>query len=261
MALNQKPLKHHKILKVKLTSTTKGLLLAKVEEIIKSKQKIYITTPNPEIVLQAQSDSKLLKALNKAAIALPDGIGLVMAARLFGFNLMRITGREVMEELLIKADKNKWKVYFLGASEDVNKKAIKKAENQYPKMKIRGNSGPLLNREAYSELERDIKSYNYIIRDINKFRPNILLVAFGAPKQEKFLYDNFSNLNFNVALTVGGGLDYYAGKMTKPPKWVSKGGLEWLWRLGQNPGRVKRIFNAIVVFPIFTFLYKIKKDH
>lgn len=236
-----------RILGVNVNSTTQKEVLDFVLFSLKNKKKFFIATPNPEIIVAAQKDRQLREALNSADIALPDGVGL----RLAGNFRERLTGREMFEELLKIAQDKKLKVYLLGASMEVNSKAVSRINKLYPNINAEGNGDIHLNNEGYSVIDGEIKKHIVILKHINRFKPDLLFVAFGFPKQEKWVFNNLSLLNIGGAMVVGGALDYFVGKMPKPPMALSALGLEWLWRVLLEPARWGRIFNATIMFPAF----------
>lgn len=246
-----KSLKQLRILGVKISSTDKDEVLEYVSSSLKTVSKFFIATPNPEIVLLAQKDKRLLQALNSADIALVDGIGLVWAARFLGLGrVVRTPGRMMFFHLLRLANEKHLKIYLLGATEGVNKASLSKITKEYPRIKVKGRSDIFVNKEGYSDNEKDIKMHIDILRDINTFKPDILFVALGAPKQEKWIYNNLKNLDIGGAMVIGGALDTFSGQVAKPPLWVSNMGLEWLWRVVLEPRRIRRIFKAVVLFPL-----------
>lgn len=255
-----------------------------------------VVTPNPEIIAAAQKDKSLARILNSADLALPDGIGVVMAMRylmmgpprplagrgkgvfrpiallfqglwvglslffnrkwLFGFSEV-VPGRWLFEELVRRAAKQGVGVFLLGGKPGVAEKAANALSIKYEVLNIKYNSGPWLNLKGEPVDEEQKKIEKKVIQEINKFRPDFLFVGFGHPKQEKWLSRNLSKLNVGAAMTVGGAFDYLAGEVPKPPKWLAEIGLEWLWRAIAQPARIKRIFNAVVVFPLKIYLYKL----
>lgn len=249
-----------KIFKINLNSSPTERLLNNLNTRLEKSQKTVIVTPNPEIILQTRNNPRLLRALQQSDIALADGVGLVWATRfLSGKEAPRITGRQFTNELLKLADRLKLKVYLLGASKEVNAEALVKIKADYKNLIAEGRCGPKLDHNAKPVTLRDRKSYYEILKHINTFKPDILFVAFGAPKQELWIQDNLKKLDARIIMTVGGTLDYIAGKMNIPPGFISKLGLEWFWRLWQNPSRIFRIFKAVFVFPIYIFSLKLKK--
>jgi len=243
--------KYDTLLSVKLSSTTETEVLKILESCLRKDVQLFISTPNPEIVLQAQSDKKLLSSLNKADIAIPDGIGLLWAAKRlnFPYKLNRIAGRKLVESIFLLSNRKKYKVFLLGASEKVNNKALKKLNKKFPKIKAKGTSDINVDIEGKSD-------DNEVVKQINDFKPHILLVALGAPKQEKWVAANLRKLNVGAVMVVGGSLDYFAGTVPMVPTFISSKGLEWLWRLITQPSRFPRIFNAVVRFPLFVITHR-----
>jgi N-acetylglucosaminyldiphosphoundecaprenol N-acetyl-beta-D-mannosaminyltransferase len=250
-------LKQLKILGVKVSIASSREVLNFVATGLKRGSKFFISTPNPEIIVKAQTDARLLAALSSADIALADGVGTVWAIKLLAREpAERIPGREFFSDLLSLADTKRLKVYFLGSSPSVNSKLLDMVKTKYPKIHARGSSGPLLDRKLHYVTESDRKLDKDIIEDINAFRPGLLFIAFGAPKQEKWVYKNLPNLNVSGVMVVGGAFDSFVGKTAKPPEWVARGGLEWLWRVLLEPTRIPRILNATVVFPLLVLKAK-----
>lgn len=229
--------------------TSKSEVLNFLDSRLKSLSKFFITTPNPEIILLAQKDRELMEALNTSDLALPDGTGLVL-----GGVKEIIKGREVFEDLLSIANKKALKVFLLGGDVKTNNMVVAKINKKYKKLKVEGRGDIVLNNKGYSDTKNDASIHIDVLRHINMFNPDILFVGLGAPKQEKWIYHNQDNLNVKIVMTVGGAFDYYSGKLGKVPEWMARGGLEWLWRVLQEPRRIKRIFNAVVVFPIYYLL-------
>lgn len=219
-------LKHVYILGVRISSTSRERLLSQIQEKISRKRQFYIVTPNPEIVLQAQNDPELLNILNESDFSIPDGFGF----KLFGFVKEVIKGRELMVDLLKVAQERRLKIYLVGATEEVNKMAVAKIKSEYTNIEVEGGTS----------LHSDM------VGEINRFSPDLVFVALGAPKQEKWAY---KNLKFSW-MAVGGSLDYYVGVVKPVPPIFVELGIEWLWRLIQEPKRIKRIFNAVIVFPL-----------
>lgn len=251
----RKDLKLGKIMNIALNSTSKDRLLAKILGLLSQGCKFYIVTPNPEIILLAQKDRQLMQILNNADLAIPDGVGLKLADP----SLKIIKGRDLFMSLISLANKKSWRVFFLGGLKDEAETAVQKLEISYKKIKLQAFAGPKLNDQAEPVLEVDRAIQNDAIKKINEFAPKILFVGFGAPKQEKWIYKWLPKLNIGGAMAVGGTFSYLAGYSKLPPKWMKKCGLEWLWRLLTEPKRLKRIINAVIVFPLKVWLDKINQ--
>ena len=243
------------ILGINVVGTTLSKVLARVEKNITDNVKFYVVTPNPEIILLAQKDQKLKDAMNGTELAVPDGVGLKLSIP--GLNIIK--GRELFSELIKLAGRKGWRVFLLGGLNDEAEIASSKLQISNPKLQIQSFRGPKLDDNAKPISEVDRKLQNEAIEKINKFAPQLLFVAFGNPKQEIWVHENYSKLNIGGAMAVGGAFRYVAGQSSLPPKWMAQAGFEWLWRLVTEPGRIARVFNAVIVFPQKVFFSKLKK--
>ncbi len=272
-----------RILDILVDSTHTGEVLMRVKDKISHNSKFYITTPNPELVLMAQSDKELKTALNSAHFSIPDGIGLSQAAKLLSFrapknktlrflvtffqglyvglltfikreeldkSLKVIKGRELLLDLIDLADKNSWRLFFLGGEKGEAIESARKLSEKYKTVKIMVDEGPKFNNNGEPDTEVDKRSYLDIVKKINLFKPHLLIAGLQDPKEEKFVYKNYKKLNIIGAAAFGGAFRYIAGQIKNPPKWMENIGLEWLWRIVNEPYRAKRIFNALIRFPI-----------
>lgn len=244
--------KRVKILGVEIDCLILEQAVKRSESFLKSDKFHFITTPNPEILLKGQKDEKYLKILKKADLSLPDGAGLFFASRVLDKGLkQRITGVDFTQKLLKLAEQKNYSVYFLiskkslSSYKDIKESFLKK----YPGLKIEG-------REVDFKKLKD----SDLIFSINQFGPDILLTTFGAPKQEKWIYKNRHKFEtIKIAMGVGGALDFISGKIKRAPDFLKKFGLEWLFRLLKEPRyRFKRIFNAVIVFPLKVLQWKIR---
>lgn len=259
--------KNAQILNIRLDSTSKEKVLAFVRvrvaqgDLPAGRQgRFYIVTPNPEAVLEASKDKVLARILNSADFSLPDGVGLVFAARFLGEpKLNRIPGREMFLELCRFANKKGWKIFLLGGESDEAEKTREILARSLKNIKIEALSGPILDKSGnpinVAEFQKEAES----VKKINNFAPQLLFVAFGVPKQEKWIAKWLPKLNVGGAMAVGGTFSYISGKSSLPPEWMEKAGLEWLWRLVTEPWRAKRILTATILFPIKIFLFKLKQ--
>lgn len=215
----------------------------KAIKIAKGSAQAYITTPNPEIVVEAVKNPIFLEVLNDSALNVPDGTGILLASRYISKRKVlkeRVTGIDLMMEICKRSGNENLKIFLLGASETAGEKAKQRLEEKYPDIKIVG-------RLSKSPKEEDEKE---IIDTINHSGADILFVAFGAPKQELWIAKNLQKLtSIHLAIGVGGAFDFISGTKKRAPKIFRKIGLEWLIRLIQEPKRTKRIWNATVKFP------------
>lgn len=293
------------ILGINVTSTSTSSVLTEAEFVVRSGGKKVIVTPNPEIIIKADRDQALKTALNRAWLAIPDGVGVCLAAkylslpsrrnsavgvlRLFldglrvglslfldkksAFGVLQtVPGRVVFRRLVDEASREGWRVFLLGSTQEVVALLISKLKAKRPvspaspnrgelvggsKLEIQGESGPRLTDAGKPVNNNELGVERGAIERINKFKPDILFVAFGPGKQEKWLERNLPLLKIKIGMVVGGAFDYYAGKYPLPPDFVEELGLEWLWRLTTQPWRIKRVWTAVVVFPWRVFRYKL----
>ena len=216
-----------KVLGVGVSSTSEAQVLGKIGEFLTKNDKMrLIVTINPEFVMLAQDDPEFKKILNGADLAIADGVGLKLA----GVRQV-VPGRKLVEALLHKG----YRVFYLGSR--VAAEVAKKFGGGY-------DDGEKNIRAGEQESER-------IIAKINKYKPDILLVAYGAPWQEKWIWANRRKLKAKIGMGVGGTFDYLTGHTSVPPEWVNKMGLEWLWRLVHEPWRWRRQLALI------RYLYKL----
>ena len=241
------------IMGINVNSTHTSELLARVAKKISDNVKFYVVTPNPELILMAQTNQMLKNALNGADLAIPDGVGLKLAIP----DLNIIKGRELFLHLIKLAIKKNWKMFLLGGLGDEAELAAGRLKAENSKLKIRTFAGPRLDDNAEPVTTTDRKLQREATDKINKFAPALLFVAFGNPKQEIWVYKNYSKLDIGGAMAVGGAFRYIAGLAALPPKWMAGLGLEWLWRLMTEPTRIGRIWNATVVFPFKVLLSKV----
>lgn len=247
------------ILGINFTSSQKPELLKLVEDRLDRKTSFFIVTPNPEIVVAAQSDTFLRRILNSAEISLVDGAGIVFAAKfLKNTKFERIAGRVFFEDLIALSNKNGSKVFLLGGSNAVIEKSIATLKSKYSDLSVDGMAGAELGQDGKPKNQKEeLKDIDVIAR-INHFKPDILFVGFGAPKQEKWVFQNREKLKVTGVMVVGGVLDVISGYKSAPPYLFQKIGIEWLWRLLQEPSRLGRIVTAVVIFPLLVLREKIR---
>lgn len=198
----------------------------------------YIFTPNPEMIMLAQKDEEFKRILNSADMCVPDGVGVVIASKLYGKKITeRVPGFDLMGDLVSVGVSKGWRFYLLGGKPGIVEKAKRNLERVYPKIKVAG-----IHHGYFGEKEEE-----EVIAHINLCMPHIIFVGMGAPLQEKWIFKNRWKLNAKLAMGVGGSLDIVAGKARRAPEVYKKHGLEWLYRLIKQPSRIKRM----AVIPVF----------
>lgn len=241
-----------KILGIKISNITREEFYDLICRCFKTDGAKQIATVNPEFCVSARSDIEFKNILNKADLALPDGMGIILASYFLLCPLKsRLTGVEAMFEICRIAEQKNKEIYLLGAKNIIAYEAAKNLKIKFPKIKIAGAE----NEFTLFGKMKDEK----IISRINRSKADILFVAFGAPKQEKWIYHNLPKFNhLKIAVGVGGAFDYISGHVKRAPLFMRKIGLEWLYRLCKQPWRIKRIINAVIIFPILVLLFRRK---
>lgn len=190
-----------------------------------------MVTLNPEISMSCQQNLELRSIINDAAHLTADGAGIVMVSRLKGNPLPeRVTGCDLLINLLEMGNKKCWSFYLLGASELTSKKASEVINMKYPNVSILGRYHGFFDHREEAR----------IVDEITNLRPDVLVVALGAPKAEFWIHKFKNTLNARVAIGVGGSLDTIAGTVKRAPVIWQKINLEWLYRLIKQPSRWKR---------------------
>ncbi|GAC1412553.1 MAG: hypothetical protein NVSMB66_1850 [Candidatus Doudnabacteria bacterium] len=254
------------LLGIKVNTESKEEIIAELQERIKTGKKSFIVTPYSEFFYRGFFDFDFKKTLNKADFSLPDGIAVQWIAYYLSLPLKatafylkvaealwqafyslaqiliqphklrsvikeKISGSDFFWDLCKFSDKEKLSIFLLGGFEDTPKKVAQKIQERYPGVKISGysNSNP---------------SDQGLVQEINSTKTDILMVAFGPQKQERWIIENLENLNIKIVIGLGGTFDYISGKEIQPPASIRDAGLEWLFRLIFQPKRFKRIIHA-----------------
>ena len=217
-------------------------------ELLKNKidnnEKTFIITANPETFMLSEQDSEMQKMLNdKNVTIVPDGIGVVKAAKMININIKeRIAGIDIAKFLLEYANEKKLKVYLFGSKEEVIEGMKNVIKKDYSSIKLVGATNGYV-----TDKDNEFKN-------IKKANPDIVMVALGIPAQEKLIYKHLDEFKKGVFIGVGGSFDVLSGTKKRAPKIFIKLNLEWLYRIMCEPKRLKRFWNSNV-----KFLFKVKK--
>lgn len=265
------------IANVLVDNISKAEVLQSINEFVKSGKPHYIVTIYSEFIVFAQKDAEYLKILNQADLSLPDGIGILWAAKYLGlaannaldcvFQIVytgaaiifnpsfvhkpipeKISGSQLIWDIAQLANENKHSLALVGGTNDVARKAADAVKKIYPDVRI---------NLALSDMPFDAQT----ARKINESNSDILCIAASPPMQEKWIAENIKDLNVKVAVGLGGTFDYLSGKRSYAPEWMINLGLEWLYRLLSQPWRIKRMWNAIVVFISIIYKFKLQRIH
>ncbi|MAC83445.1 MAG: glycosyltransferase [Arcobacter sp.] len=214
-------------------------------------KKQIINTINPHSYVTAKDDKVFYKALQTSDLLIPDGSGIVIAAKQINKqSIKKIAGADLHKFLLDQMNKKSGKVFYMGAAQKTLDKVEERIKKEYPNITVSSYSPPF--KPEFSDVENQ-----EIINRVNEFKPDVLFIGMTAPKQEKWLDVHKDNLNFTTASCIGAVFDFYAGTVERPSDiWVNLH-LEWLGRLIKEPKRMwKRNFVSTPLFLIDIFLFK-----
>jgi N-acetylglucosaminyldiphosphoundecaprenol N-acetyl-beta-D-mannosaminyltransferase len=220
------------ILYVRIDNVTYADVMTSVAQFLREPGLHQIATVNPEFVVMAQTNAEFMRVLNATALNVPDGVGLMWAARELGTPLHeRVTGQELVDRICALAAEQGEKIFLLGAREGIAEQAAEVLRGKFARLEIVGcYAGSPAQEEELRIIER-----------INESGARILFVAYGPPKQDMWIARNAPRLNnISVAIGVGGTFDTLAGIMPRAPQWIRDAGFEWTYRLIREPRRIKR---------------------
>ncbi len=228
-----------KIFGVRIHNTTLMEVTNLLREYLKGDKLSVIYTPNTEIVMAAKDDQRLKELLNRADLVIPDGIGLIYGSKIKKKPLKeRVTGFDTSMKLLNIANENSYSIFLLGGKDGVSKIAAENIKKDYPNIQIAGYQHGYFKGSHLGLV--DTEEEKEILNTINKLNPDIIFVGLGFPMQEKWIDANKDILNSRVIIGNGGVMDILAGNSKRAPEIYQKFGLEWFYRLMQNPSRIKR---------------------
>ncbi len=220
------------ILGVPFHQTTLAAAVERIDEMVWDGGTHLVVTPNVDFLVKAQRDAELRRILVHADLVLCDGRPIVWASRLLGGELPgRVAGSDLIPVLLRRAEDRGWKVMLLGGAPGVAAEAARRIAARHPLLPgVAHYSPPFGPLEAMDSGE--------ILRRVRAARPDVMLVCFGCPKQEKWMSRNRHLLDVPVIVAAGATIDFLAGNMARAPVWMRRNGMEWLFRLLQEPRRL-----------------------
>lgn len=237
----------YKLLGVKVQTCPKHVAKEMLQSFLNSDSQHQIATVNAEFIVASRQNKKFLNIINESSLATIDGSGPIKALQFLGQDVSlddRLTGVDLTEMLITIAIQNNYKILFCLYS-----KGLTKVDKFFIKVK-----------QKYPELDFQVADENTALEKATAFRPDIMLIGFGAPRQDIWIYENMPKIpSVRVAAGVGGTFDFMSGVIRRAPKIFRSLGLEWLWRLGRQPWRIRRINRAVVIFPILILFDRFKK--
>lgn len=242
-------LKTQKILDFPFINSSMIKFVETVHERIIANKKTFIVTANPEIITYANSNSSYKQVLMDAEYIIPDGVGIIFASKFNKVPLVeRLPGFELMEELLVLANRHKYSVYFLGAQPGVIDKTVDNILKLYPNINLAGYHHGYFRKNDTS-----------IIDNMKQSNPDIIFLGLGFPKQENWIAENKHHFNKGVFIGLGGCFDIWGGVAKRAPKLWRNLNLEWCYRIVKEPTRIKRAI-AIPKFVLKVIIFKIYSE-
>jgi N-acetylglucosaminyldiphosphoundecaprenol N-acetyl-beta-D-mannosaminyltransferase len=215
-----------------------------IEALVRSRSGGMVFTPNVDHVVLAEKDARFRAAYQAVNLSLVDGTLLLWAARLLGWSLPeKVSGSDLLQPLMQRAAQCGFSVYLLGGDPGVAEAARDRLQEQFPELRVVGCDDSRIDVDAVDEA---------IVERIARAAPALVLVALGAPKQEVFIFEQRARLGGAVCVGVGASLDFVAGTRRRAPRWISRIGLEWLYRLLQEPRRLARRY--LLRDPLFAWI-------
>ncbi len=222
-----------------------------IEHIEKSAKPVWVVTANAEILLAAHRDAQYADVLRMADVRLVDGSGPWFATVC---QTERIPGVDFAERLVLLAHDKKWRIGLLGGEAGEASDAAKRIRAAYPGLEVHAEQAGRIERDGAEDATSEEARHRMTL-----FGPQVLLVAFGHPRQERWIAKHRAEFpELRVVVGVGGTFNFWAGRSKRAPSIMQSAGLEWLWRLIHEPRRWKRIWNAVVVFPVLFVVDRIR---
>ncbi len=230
----------NRVLGIKIANLSKKEIAERWDFFLNDSHGHFVTTPNPEIILAARKDEEYFYILNEADLAIADGFGIILAGLLQKTKFTRLAGSDLTPELLGKAEREQRRVLVLNWKKGLSDQAdiTQTLKKRWPKLEAQ-----------VLDIEREAQLTTQELAAVQQFAPQLIFSTLGAPWQEKLLWRTLPQIpSARLALGVGGSFDFLTGKAIRAAKFWRSLGLEWLWRLIKQPRRLKRIWQAVVVF-------------
>lgn len=226
------------LLNTYINNVTMSETVTAIEQMIENNKKSYVVAVNVDVVMKIENDPDLKQIVDEADMVLVDGKPLVWISKLQGKPLKaKISGSDLVPILCEVAAQKKYTIFIIGGKDGIAKQATQKLETRLPEIQIVGTYAPPF---GFEKDEKELDKINQMISDVH---PDLLIVCFGCPKQEKWIYENISKYDAKVSVCAGATVDFLAGNVNRAPRWMSEHGLEWFYRFLQEPKRMfKRYF-------------------
>ncbi len=214
------------ILQVPVSITSYDEIIDTITKTIERKQKYSVVSINLNKIIKANESAEVMKIIKSFDCFIPDGVSVVRASKEIND---RITGIDLFNKICDEHEKIGAKIFLYGAKQEIVETAKNNLIRKYNNIQIVGIEN------GY------VKDNDYLINKINSSGANIVFIAMGSPKQERWIYENKNKLNANIFIGVGGTFDIISGKLKRAPMWIQKCGIEWLYRTIKEPKRLKNV--------------------
>lgn len=221
--------------------------VACTEQLIVQDGCAYIVTPNLDHIVLMEEDEEFAKVYQNADLILTDGKPLIWISKMLKNPIKeKISGSDFFPEMCKMCAQKGYSIFILGAAEGVAEEAAKNLCKKYQGLNIAGTYSPPIG------FEKDLAELDKIRDVLSVAKPDVLAVSLGSPKGEKFLHKHLEEYKISLGISIGATIDFEAGNVRRAPKWMSNGGLEWLFRITQDPKRlIKRYWkDAMSILPI-----------
>jgi len=230
------------VLGVPVARARRAEALAAVERAAEADEPALVAYANSHTLNLASSDPSYREVLRRAAVVLNDGAGIAIAGRVFGAPFPEnLNGTDLNPEILGLAARRGWRVYFLGAAPGVAQEAARRLQERFPDLRVAGL------RDGYFPRSEDAD----VAQLIKAARADVVMVALGNPLQERWLDEHLGSTGARLGVGVGAFFDFTAAKLRRAPEWMNRWGIEWVWRLIQEPKRLWRRY--VLGNPLFLF--------
>lgn len=224
-----------RLMNTEIDNLTMDEILDAIDSLIKEDNCSYVVTPNVDHIVQLEKDEELKRVYENASLILTDGKPLIWISNWYKTPIKeKISGSDLFPRVCDLAAKKGYTMYLLGAAEGVADKAAKNLMDKYKGLNIVGTYSPPFG------FEKDKVELKKIERQIQEVHPDILIVGLGCPKQEKYMYHHCKELDVPISFGLGASIDFEAGNIKRAPRWMSEHGLEWLYRITQDPKRLAK---------------------
>lgn len=239
-----------KFMNTEVDNLTMEEALQEIDKLINQNKNAYVVTPNVDHIVQLERGGELCEVYKNADLILTDGKPLIWISKWYGTPIKeKISGSDLFPQLCALAAEKGYRMYFLGAAEGVAAKAAENLMKRFPGLQVVGTYSPPF---GFEKNEAEMEKIKNQIKDV---KPHILIVGLGCPKQELFILQHKDELGVPLSLGLGASLDFEAGNIKRAPKWMSNCGLEWLYRIKQDPKRLIKRYAADFQILWLTFKY------